>query len=351
MIVLNHCGITNAVYYSSRFPQPYRIPLDLESSVQVDYTPVAVNFANFHQAVQFTVDQQKHHRDVHPWQDEYAQINTISHVITVTDKLAGKFSVILDGLSEWRNWAFVYLPTAIYEEAEGAGFAAVETDALRYQQGHDHWPNYRFTGGPYCWRIYYGCNFCGAYSSQSRLWEFRFPMENAVNGCREFYFISTPSARYQECGRVSTSITKPSPAERLGESDIFISCRFDWIKLCCYYHWLTRDDIAWLTDVAPFVPIMGTVGQGLSVPLDVSLYGTTHTNTELPGYKTKALLRKPATLSSYHGISPHWLSHLGFDWVQALSPFQRPDPWASTPPPFPSILPSESRQSGPVDQD
>ena len=133
MIVLNHCGVSNAIYYSSRFPQPYGIPLDSEGLVQVDYNPAAVDFANFHQAVQFTVDQQKHHRDVHPWQDEYARINTISHVITVTDKLAGKFSVILDGLSEWHNWAFVYLPTAIYEEAEGAGFTMVETDTPRYQ--------------------------------------------------------------------------------------------------------------------------------------------------------------------------------------------------------------------------
>ena len=181
--------------------------------------------------VQFTVDQQKHCRDVYARQDKYAWINTILHVITITDKLAGKFSVILDGLSEWHNWAFVYLPTAIYKEAEGAGFAMVETDTPRYQQGHDHRPNYWFIGGPYCWWIYYGCNFCGAYSSQSQLWEFHFPMENAVNGCGEFYFVSTPSARCQECGRVSMSITKPGPTERLGESDIFILCRFDRIKL------------------------------------------------------------------------------------------------------------------------
>jgi len=231
MIVLNHCGVTNAVYYSSCFPQPYRIPLDSEGSVQIDYTPAAVDFANFGQAVQFTVDQQKRRRDVHPWQDKYAWINTISHVITVTDKLAGKFSVILDGLSEWCNWAFVYLPTAIYKEAEGGEFAAVETDAPCYWQGHDHQPNYRFAGGPYCWQIYYGCNFCGAYSSQPWLWEFRFPMEDAVNGSGEFYFVTTLSARCQECGRVSTSITKLGPAERLGESDIFILCWFDQIKL------------------------------------------------------------------------------------------------------------------------
>jgi len=197
MIVLNHCGITNAVYYSSRFPQPYRIPLDLESSVQVDYTPVAVNFANFHQAVQFTVDQQKRHHDVYAWQDEYARINTILYIITITDKLTGKFSVILDGLSEWCNWAFVYLPTAIYKEAEGAGFAAVETDAPCYQRGHDYRPNYRFTGGPYCWQIYYGCNFCGAYSSQSWLRKFCFPMEDAVNGCGSSisYPLPVPDAR------------------------------------------------------------------------------------------------------------------------------------------------------------
>jgi len=89
---------------------------------------------------------------------------------------------------------------------------------------------------------------------------------------------------------------------------------------------------------------MGTVGQGLSVPYDVSLYGMTYTNTDLPRYKTKALLRKPATLSTYHGIPPHWLSHSGFDWAQALSPFQCPDPWAIAPPVFPSpSVPDQDR--------
>ena len=96
---------------------------------------------------------------------------------------------------------------------------------------------------------------------------------------------------------------------------------------------------------------MGTVGQGLSLPLDVSLYGMTHTNTELPGYKTKALLCNPATLSSYHGIRPHWLTHSGFDWAKALSPFQHPDPWAVYAPPFPSILPGESGAPRDMDQD
>jgi len=95
---------------------------------------------------------------------------------------------------------------------------------------------------------------------------------------------------------------------------------------------------------------MGIVRQGLSLPLDVSLYGTTHTNTELPGYKTKALLRNPATLSSYYGIPPHWISQTHFDWGKALSPFQRPDPWAVHAPPFPSIPPGESGASRPVDQ-
>ena len=120
-----------------------------------------------------------------------------------------------------------------------------------------------------------------------------------------------------------------------------------------YYHWLTRDDIAWLTDVSSLVPIMGTVGQGLSVPYDVSLYGTTHTNNDIPGYKTKALLRKATTLPSYYNIPSHWIWQTGFDWAKALNLFKHPDPWALTPPPFPPLPPSESGQpgAGPIDQD
>jgi len=95
---------------------------------------------------------------------------------------------------------------------------------------------------------------------------------------------------------------------------------------------------------------MGTVGDGLSLPSDVSMYGITHTNTEIPGYKTKALLQKPATLPSYHGIPPHWLEQTGFDWAQALNLFKRPSPWASTPPPLPSIPPSQSRAPRHLDQ-
>jgi len=85
------------------------------------------------------------------------------------------------------------------------------------------------------------------------------------------------------------------------------------------------------------------------------MYGITHTNTKIPGYKTKALLRKLATLPSYHGIPSHWLQQTGFDWAQALNPFKRPDPWASTPPPCSRslLLPGQSGQpgSGPMDQD
>ena len=352
MIVLNHCGVTNAVYYSSRFPQPYAIPLDLEGSVKIDYQPAAVDFANFSSAVQFIVDQDRRKRELYVWQDEYARINTISHVITIDDKLAGKATVFLNGLSEWRNWALVYLPSAIYNASPADIFSPPFVDSPRYRRGYDNRPNHRFSGGPYCWRIYYGCNFCGAYSSQSRLREFRFSKEDGVNGCEEFYFVSPPSSKCPECGRVSLASSKPGAAERLGKSDNIISCRFDRIKLHYYYHWLTRDDVAWLTDVSSLVPFMGTFGQGLSVPFDVSLYGTTHTNNDIPGYKTKALLRKATTLSSYYDIPSHWLSQTGIDWAKALNPFQRPDPWANQSPSFP-LPPSESGQpgSGPMDQD
>ena len=224
MIVLNHCGITNAVYYSSCFPQPYAIPLDLEGSIKIDYQPTAIDFANFSSAVQFIVDQQRCKRELYLWQDKYAQINTILHVITVDDKLAAKVTIILNGLSEWCNWAFVYLPSAIYEASATKSFSLPEVEAACYQQGYDNWPNYRFSGGPYCWEIYYGCNFCGAYSSQSQLQEFHFTKEDVVNGCKEFYFISPPMVKCPECGHISASVTKPSAAERLGKSDNLISC-------------------------------------------------------------------------------------------------------------------------------
>jgi len=143
--------------------------------------------------------------------------------------------LIFDGRCEWHNWAVVYLPTSIYEEAERAQFLVIESDHPCYRQGYDNWPNVRFTRGPYCWWVYFRCNFCGAYSGQPWLQEFRFTEVDAVNGCQEFYFVSLPSYKCPECTKVSSSITQIGPAERLGESDNLISCWFDWIKLR-YFH-------------------------------------------------------------------------------------------------------------------
>ena len=188
MIILNHCGITNAVYYSSHFPQPYSIPVEAEGKVQLDYTPAGVDFANLKDAVQFQVDQRTRRHEIHIWQDKYTRLNTISHIVTIHDKLARDFTVLLNGQSEWQNWIFMYLPTSIYEDANWAGFAAIESDAARFRQGHDHWPNHRISGGPYCWWLYYRCNFCGAYSAQSQLWEYCFSALHGINRCKVIYY-------------------------------------------------------------------------------------------------------------------------------------------------------------------
>ena len=226
MIVLNHCGITNTVYYSSHFPQPYGIPSEVDAKILVDYQPAAVDFANFNTAVQYTVDQCKGTQELYLWQDAYAQINTILHVVTIQDRMCGKIMVMFYGWSEWRNWAIVYLPASIYEATDGV-FNGIESDAPRYRQGYDHQPDIRFSRGPYCWQVYFGCNFCRAYTSQPWLWKYRFTEADAINGCQEFYYVSSPNVKCSECGKVSSNITSLRPLEKLGESDIFISCWFD----------------------------------------------------------------------------------------------------------------------------
>jgi len=68
---------------------------------------------------------------------------------------------------------------------------------------------------------------------------------------------------------------------------------------------LTRDDVAWLIDITSFVPIMGTVNQGLSIPFELSQYSMSQTNKDISSYKYKKLLHQPDTLAAYHDIPPY----------------------------------------------
>ena len=338
MLVINHCGVSNAVYHTSRFPRPYSALVDAEGSLSLDYQPAGADFAALKEAIQYSLDLKKDRRELHPWQDEFARLSTISHVVTVHDRRAGTFTVLLDGVSEYRNWMFVYMPTSIYEDASGMPPRVLgdgEGESVRYRRGHDHRTDVRITGGSHCWRLYYGCNFCGAYSAQPRVREYRFSAPDGVNGCRVFYYVRAPSVKCPECNRISHAGTHPESGERLGKSDIVIFCRFDRTKWNHMDVLLTKDDTAWLTDPTSVVPFMGTVNQGLSIPADLAQFGVSNTTTQVPEHKYRRMLREPGTLSSYHDIPPHWLSRTQFDWAQALSPFSRPDPWAT-----PSTIPS-----------
>jgi len=106
-----------------------------------------------------------------------------------------------------------------------------------------------------------------------------------------------------------------------------------------------KDDTAWLTDPMSVVPFMGTVNQGLSISADLAQFSVSNTTTQPPQHKYLRMLQEPGTLSSYHDIPSHWLSRMHFDWVQALSPFSCPDPWAISRAITPAAVPtSDSRQ-------
>jgi len=212
---------------------------------------------------------------------------------------------------------FVYMPTSIYEDASGMPprvLGGGEGESGRYRRGHDHRTDVRITGGSHCWRMYYGCNFCGAYSAQPRVREYRFSALDGVNGCRVFYYVRAPSVKCPECGRISHAGTHPEAGERLGKCHLIGSNGYIADKS---------------TDPTSIVPFMGTVNQGLSIPADLVQFGVSNTTTQVPEHKYRRMLREPGTLSSYHDIPPHWLSRTHFDWAQALNPFTRPDPWAT----------------------
>jgi len=101
MLVINHCGVSNTVYHTSCFPCPYSALVEAEGSLSLDYSPVGADFATLKEAIQYSQDLKKDHRELHPWQDEFACLSTISHVVTVHDRQAGTFTVLLDGVSEY----------------------------------------------------------------------------------------------------------------------------------------------------------------------------------------------------------------------------------------------------------
>ena len=342
MLVVNHCGVTNAVFHTSRFPRPYSSLVEAEGRVTVDYSPAGVDLARLKEAIQYQLDIKKDRRELYPWQDEFLRLDTISHVITVHDRRAGDFTVILDGVSERRNWMFVYIPTSIYEDSSGLpprvlGDGNGETE--RYRRGGQHRPDVRITGGSHCWRMYYGCNFCGAYSAQPRLREYRFSAPDGVYGRRVFYYVRAPAVKCPECDRITHTGSIMETSSRLGKSDTAIFCRRDRVH---FVRTLTKDDTAWLTDPTSVVPFMGTVNSGLSIPADLAQLGVTNSTTHAPEHKSLRMLRAPGSLSVYHDIPSHWLSGTQFDWASALSPFTRPDPRA--PSPSPSSVPQGAAQ-------
>ena len=97
---------------------------------------------------------------------------------------------------------------------------------------------------------------------------------------------------------------------------------------------MTKDDTAWLTDPTSIVPMKGTVNCRLSIPADLAQLGVTNSTTHAPEHKSLRMLRAPGCLSVYRDIPSHWLSGTQFDWVVALNPFTRPDPWAPFPHPI-----------------
>lgn len=112
MIILNHCGVSNAVYYSSHFTHPYAIPTSSEEgSVSIDYNPGPVDLGCIAKASEAFVDQTNNTHTPGKLEKPLTELDTISHVITVRDKDYGTFSLLLDGNSEYRNWFFIYLLT------------------------------------------------------------------------------------------------------------------------------------------------------------------------------------------------------------------------------------------------
>ena len=117
MIVLNHCGVSNAVYYTSHFSHPYAFPPSPEEgSVSIDYNPGPMDLDNISKATEAFVDQTTNAHTPGKLDKPLTKLDTISHIVIIKDKDYRTFSLLLDRNSEYCNWIFVYLPTGIYED-------------------------------------------------------------------------------------------------------------------------------------------------------------------------------------------------------------------------------------------
>ena len=71
MLVINHYGVTNAVFHTSHFPRPYSSLVEAEGRVIVDYLPLGVDLAQLKEAIQYQLDLKKDCQELHLWQDEF----------------------------------------------------------------------------------------------------------------------------------------------------------------------------------------------------------------------------------------------------------------------------------------
>ena len=234
MIVINHCGVNNTCYQTSHLPHPYSpVPSPNDGSVSVDYIPGKVPWGVLHMnAQEYLCDLVSGYIRRHITgnvDDDYE----ISHAITVTDTRFGKFTVFLDKQSEYRNWVFVFFPTAIYKYFKSPFNPADAKWIIGNPLGNRGADNRSVSGYKLgCWRIYYGCTVCRAYTNIPWKRKLAVTDGDTVDSSWELYLVWPERYKCQQCKSWVFDSSITSPGARLGKSFNVIFC---WMDQC--YRW------------------------------------------------------------------------------------------------------------------
>ena len=289
MIVVNHCGYNNTIYRTCHNPVPYgSFPVPGDGDLVVDFLSEDIDFDPL----------RAHAREyvIGPHGTEPEDVTgttthppvTISHVVVITDKLRGTIPIFLDKQCEYRNWILVYYRSVIYNELDPFWqspncFGKPGNLLTLGTIGSQHYrPISRFT----CWRLYFGCNICGAYASEPRLWKFALPNGDTIEGANTLYYVDNPSGKCGQCHNINFHNSRAGPGVKLNPHSLS--------------------------------PYMATANGTLSLPESLTRIGISLKDSTPVEYKYRPLVSNPLTLPIYYGIPASSIRPSQVHWPSAI---------------------------------
>ena len=289
MIVVNHCGVNNTIYRTCHNPVPYgSFPVPGDGDLVVDFLSEDIDFDLLHAHTrEYVISPHGTEPDDVTNTQTHPPIS-ISHVVVITDKSRGIIPIFFDNQCQYRNWILAYYPSIIYDELNPFWqspncFGKLGQLLTLGSNGSQHYrPIPQFT----CWRVYFGCNICGAYTSLPQLWKFALPNGDTIEGANTFYYINNPSGKCRQCHNVNFHNSRASPGVKLNPSSVS--------------------------------PYMAMANGTLSLPESLTRISISVKDSTPIEYKYRSLVSNPSTLPVYYAILPNSIRPSQVHWPLAL---------------------------------